>query len=273
MARDKAFHDGLVPTVLLRPANSTEYLPARGSQLRGDVSPGATLRPTGLVRHARGRWRSWSTHSDQTLPSLADRATPDLFKTCTGHWQATLMSPIADRFRQASQRFTDCTGELKSADWSAPTACTDWASADILKHVVETEADLLSRMPFAPAPALDVTDPLAAWPIVRATVQVALDDPSRADHSYDGYFGPTTFAETVDRFYTVDLLVHRWDLANSLGLTEHAILDADEINHIRASLERLGDNMRQPGLFGPEVAVPDDASQQTRVLAFVGRRG
>jgi hypothetical protein len=30
--------------------------------------------------------------------------------------------------------------------------------------------------------------------------------------------------------------------------------------------------MRGPGAFGPEVEVPDDASDQDKLLAFLGRR-
>ena len=181
------------------------------------------------------------------------------------------MSEVAERFRRSSQRFTDCVLEVKSSDWATSTTCEGWTAADIVKHVVETEANLLTRMPFAPTPALDVSDSLSALSTVGTTVQAALDDASHADHGYDGYFGPTTFAATVDRFYTVDLMVHRWDLAHSVGLATHAKLDDDELDHIESSLAGLGDDLRQPGLFGPEIAVADGASRQTKVLAYIGR--
>jgi len=38
-----------------------------------------------------------------------------------------------------------------------------------------------------------------------------------SSHSWDGYFGPTTLADTADRLYPNDLVVHRWDLAQPVG--------------------------------------------------------
>jgi hypothetical protein len=34
----------------------------------------------------------------------------------------------------------------------------------------------------------------------------------------------------------------------------------------------MGDAMRGPGAFGPELEAPEDADEQTRLLAFLGRR-
>jgi hypothetical protein len=57
-----------------------------------------------------------------------------------------------------------------------------------VKHIVETETDLLNRMPFAPAVTQDPLNPIEAWPTVRDRIQSALDTPNQAEHAYDGFF-------------------------------------------------------------------------------------
>jgi uncharacterized protein (TIGR03086 family) len=111
----------------------------------------------------------------------------------------------------------------------------------------------------------------AAWPTVRDQIQAALDDPAKADYGYDGYFGPTTFAQTIDAFYNADLVVHTWDLATATDLTEFISIDPVEMEKVIADLAPMSEMMRQPGLFGPARDVADDADAQTRFLAFFGR--
>lgn len=48
-------------------------------------------------------------------------------------------------------------------------------------------------------------------------------------------------------------------------------MPADEVERIGSRLRGLGDAIRGPGVFGPEVPVPDDASAQDRFLGFIGR--
>ena len=184
---------------------------------------------------------------------------------------STPSSP-ADRYRRLAARFTDIVIAVPGDRWSAPSPCEDWAAIDVVNHVVTTEADLLGRMPFAPDPAQDTTDAIAAWPQVRDLMQAALDNPEHATYTYDGYFGPTTFGATVDQFYCMDLVVHAWDLARAVGLTEFEAIDPTEIDTITEAFAPLAGTMRQPGLFNAEVAVPSEADSQTRFLAYTGRK-
>lgn len=182
-----------------------------------------------------------------------------------------MTSPVADRYRRLSARFTALIDAVPTDRWNAPSPCTDWVAADIVKHVVTTEAEMLGRMPFAPTTPDDVQNPMTAWPIVRDRIQLALDTPEQLNHAYNGYFGPTTFANTVDQFYSMDLVVHAWDLARATGLTEFEAIDPGEIAKVTADMASLGDNLRQPGILGPALEVGPDADPQTAFLAFLGR--
>jgi uncharacterized protein (TIGR03086 family) len=188
----------------------------------------------------------------------------------------------ADRFRRLADRFATIAAAVPADRWDAPSPCDGWTVAEVVDHIVTTQRDFLARMEFVPDPpaAPEASDaasddpPLATaadWEPVRSIIQAALDDPAVADHGYDGYFGPTTFADTIDAFYTMDLLVHGWDIARGAGMTELEAFDPADIDRCLAGLESAGDTVRTPGIFGPPVEVGPDASDQDRFLAWTGR--
>ena len=179
------------------------------------------------------------------------------------------MTP-ADRYRLVSSQFDQLLADVPADRWDAPSPCEGWTARQVVQHVVDTEADLLDRMGFD-APDVAGVEPVEAWHRVHRAVEAALDDPARANHEYDGYFGRTTFARTVDDFYSFDLVVHRWDVAHAVGLAGHERIDDDELARLRAGAEGFGDAMRMPGIFGPEGPAPVDASAQERFLAWIGR--
>jgi hypothetical protein len=82
----------------------------------------------------------------------------------------------------------------------------------------------------------------------------------------------SALSEHYRRFACFDLLVHRWDLARATGLTSHEAMPDDQVASAFEVCRSLGDNLRQPGVCGPEVAVADDADEQTRFLAVLGRQ-
>ncbi len=180
------------------------------------------------------------------------------------------MSSIADRYRLLAERFDQVVSAVPADRWANPSPCEEWTALDVVRHVADTERDLVIQLGLGqPEPG---DDPCASWRSVRVVVQDLLDDPATAGHAYDGYFGPTTFERTIDTFYCLDLLVHAWDLARAAGLAELEPMPSDEITASWEAMSPLSGSLRQPGLCGPEVPVADGADQQTRFLAFLGRR-
>lgn len=59
-------------------------------------------------------------------------------------------------------------------------------------------------------------------------------------------------------------------LARATGLDE--TLDADEVHSMYVGMEPMDAALRGSGHFGPRVPAPDDADEQTRLLAFTGRQ-
>ena len=190
------------------------------------------------------------------------------------HAESMSHSP-ADRFRRLATRFDAVIATLTPAELTAATPCTDWTVADVVRHVADSERDFLVQRGLAEAApegdARQGSDPVAHVRDAIAAMQAALDDPATAATTYDGWFGPTTVAQSIDGFYALDLLVHAWDVAAAVG--RPALADADEVDVqiARELLAPVGDTLRMPGICGPEIPASADASEFHRFLAWTGR--
>ena len=115
------------------------------------------------------------------------------------------MTTPSQRYATSSARFTALLDAVPDASLATPSPCEGWSVADVLAHVVSTETDFMVQRGVVVS-GTDGLPSIAAWPLVRAAMQGALDDPAIAGATFDGYFGPTTVEGTVDRFYTLDLI-------------------------------------------------------------------
>jgi uncharacterized protein (TIGR03086 family) len=180
------------------------------------------------------------------------------------------METIADRYQRLAARFAATIDEAPSGSWSNQSPCPDWTAIDVVRHVVESENMFFGMVGKPPVGvSSDDEDPAEAWRTVSAAVLADLRDPQAATTGFDGFFGPTTYEEAVDRFLCIDLIVHRWDLATALGV-DASIPEAD-IEFVEAGVAQLGDSMRTQGAFGDAIEPPAGADGQTRLLAFLGR--
>jgi len=177
----------------------------------------------------------------------------------------------ADHYRDLAAKFTATVEAVPTDLWSSPSPCDGWTARDVVQHVVETQRDIVTKvgleLPSEPSPE---ADPVGAWIATRDAMQEILDDPARGNLEYDGYFGRTSLASTVDRFYTFDLVVHGWDLARATGLDE-TIADAD-LDFVESAATAMGESIRMAGVCGPAVDVPEGADRTTRVLGYLGRQ-
>ena len=73
----------------------------------------------------------------------------------------------------------------------------------------------------------------------------------------------------MSRFFTGDVFLHTWDLARATGQDE--TLDPDRCAAMLAGMEQYEEAMRSSGQYGPRVELPDGASVQDRLVAFIGR--
>ena len=181
------------------------------------------------------------------------------------------MSEISERYQRLSDTFAAKVAAVPPEGWDRPTPCDGWTTRVLVGHVINTQGMFLGFVgrELGPIPSVD-DDPVAAWDAARAVVQRSLDDPELAGAEFDGFQGRSTLEAAVNRFLCFDLVVHGWDLARAQGLDD--TIAPDDIARVRAHAEAFGDALRSPGAFGPEVAAPGDADDQSRLLAFLGRR-
>ena len=182
------------------------------------------------------------------------------------------MKEISERYRKVAAAFTDRVKAVPEDGWDNPAPCEGWVARDVVRHLVEWVPgfffgtwDIERR----DHPSVD-DDPVAGCQGVDGAIQSALDDPMVAGRVRDTRMGRSTFAETLDMICTTDVLIHTWDLARATGLDE--TLDPVEVHRLFKAMEPMGAVIRDSGHYGPRVPVPDDADEQTRLIAFVGRR-
>ena len=181
------------------------------------------------------------------------------------------MSEIADRYRRLADAFAAKIAAVPSDRWQSQSPCEEWTARGVVNHVVSTQGMFLGFVgdELGDIPSAD-DDPLAAWNAARAKVQERLDDPERAKIEFQGLTRTSTFEAAVDKFLCTDLVVHGWDLASATGLDDR--IDPDDAARIRQNMESMGDALRGPRAFGPEVEPPAGADEQQKMLAFLGRR-
>jgi uncharacterized protein (TIGR03086 family) len=177
-------------------------------------------------------------------------------------------SRIADHLANADA-FTALVTSVPDDRWDAPSPCDGWTAGDVVQHVVDTQRDFLAGRGATLPPPPHGT-PAERWDAHDATVREVLDDEAFATAPYDGYFGPTTLADTLRDFYGWDLVVHRWDLGRA---TEQEVSWTDaECAFVAGELATFGDQLYAEGVCKPALDPPADADEQTRVLALLGRR-
>jgi uncharacterized protein (TIGR03086 family) len=172
-------------------------------------------------------------------------------------------------------RALDTTGRIVDgvpADrWHAATPCPDWDARGLVNHLVAGNlwaAELAAGSTIeAVGSRLDGDllgdDPVAAYAAVFRRAG-ALDAPCAVS------YGPVPGSVYAGHRF-LDVLVHGWDLAVATG--QDYALDSELMEACQQIIEPQLDGFRSAGALAPEVAVPADASAQTRFLAMLGRTG
>jgi uncharacterized protein (TIGR03086 family) len=183
----------------------------------------------------------------------------DAFEVAIGGFEAVLLRVVASR-------------------WGSPSPCEGWSASDVAFHVTSNlrwvTGLIGSEPPAEQAAGRDVRDhdgtggaPVGEWLEARRAFEVSAV-PEALDRLVTWPFGE----KAVDRglsIFSLEFLVHTWDLAAAAGLEVE--LDVDLMRRHIARLRPLEESIRGPGMYGPEVTVPPDASEQQQFLAFFGR--
>ena len=178
------------------------------------------------------------------------------------------LQPTADRVAALLPAITD---DLLDR----PTPSADTSVADLLSHLhglacafragAEKQPD--SGPPPARPPALTED-----WRVELPARLTALVEAWRVPAAREGTTsvgGVSMPAAMVAVVALDELLLHGWDLARATGQTYDA--DPEAVAACRGFVAAMARPEGVPGLFGPPVPVPDDASPMDQLLGLSGR--
>ena len=181
-------------------------------------------------------------------------------------------------YRRAQAGFDAVLAAVPAESWDAPSACAPWTLRDVAGHVIWGQEQMrcwatgqpygvTAGAPGAPHPgALAGGDPVTTWRAARAaSVECLTEEALGRTVSLPG-LGERPLSAIVALLIT-DHLAHTWDIGHAIGLDMRV-----DPELVPVSFAWARDNVvRVPGLFGPELAPPPDADEQTRWLAYLGR--
>lgn len=163
---------------------------------------------------------------------------------------------------------------VTEADHGRPTPCVGLDLKALLAHVIgglRSMADIGEGKPFSfdTDPDLSVEDPVAELRLAVDRLTTAFSRPEVAARSFAMPWGETS-ADQLLGFELIELVVHGWDIARSLG-RDPALPDELAAAALGGARQWVDDSARTPQLFGPEVAVDDGAPVLDRLVGFLGR--
>ena len=220
------------------------------SEVRGHQGPDATGPAPGSPRPAaggQGRWNSW------VMPWSPDTV-----------------------FTEGLGVFSAAVEPLLDSDWTRASPCSEWTVLDVLGHVgtaVGFGTELLRGeqpewAPRNPPGANVVGDPRTWWEALVTPDRQAV---AGVDLTavVDSPRGRRTLGEGLS-FPAVDLFIHAWDVARSVG--GDVVIPADVIQFAHAVFGPIpARQMRSPGIFADAVTAPPPSTLSEEFIAWTGR--
>ncbi len=193
------------------------------------------------------------------------------------------MPDPVEMLRKTTLRVKEVVAGVEQSQAADPTPCSEWSVLDLLNHLIGglefTAGCIVGDVPnIRPNEAessyrgeTDIAVLVRAYP---AAVDLALElaaSPGALERTATTPFGEMPVSQ-IFIGTTMDQFIHGWDLAKATG--QDTTLDAGLVEFAYGMLVSGGfANMgRQAGFIGPEICVPDDASPQDKMIAYMGRQ-
>ena len=188
------------------------------------------------------------------------------------------MEDIAQLHRRALEETGSVVAGIAPDQWNAATPCEGWDARTLLNHIV---AGNLWAVELAAGATIEEVgdrldgdvlkgDPQGAYEASATLAAAAFARPGALDAPCAMSYGPVPGSIYCGHRF-VDVLIHGWDLA--VATSQDRTLDPELVAAAHELLQDQADMVRASGMFGNDLSVPADAGAQTRLLAFIGRRG
>lgn len=185
-------------------------------------------------------------------------------------------SSPASVFVEGLAFFSASESLLLDTDWQRASPCSEWTALDVLGHVgtaVGFGTELLRGeqpvwSPSSPPSANVVGDPHIWW---DALVPPARQAVAAADLTMvvESPVGRRTVGDGLS-FPALDLFIHAWDLAHSVG--RDVVIPAEVIEFARAVFGPIpSEQVRSARVFADAVAIPPSSTPSEEFIAWTGR--
>jgi uncharacterized protein (TIGR03086 family) len=184
---------------------------------------------------------------------------------------ASGMTDVQDNYRLVSSGFDAAVRAVTPDQWGAQSPCEQWTARDLVAHVVENHRGVIASVRVGESEPLGADEePRQAWENASRAIGEITGDPEAVGKEIDGPTGKMPAGQIIGQFMTMDVLVHTWDLARTIGADER--LDEEYVRRAYEALKPMDAMIRQPFVFGPKLEAPTGADVQTEFLYFLGRR-
>lgn len=181
-------------------------------------------------------------------------------------------------FSPACKRTADLLSNVTDDHLTAPTPCEKFSVGDVVHHVgglalaFAAAARKDSGPLTGPPPSVDAADLEPDW---RTRYPERLTELAQAWTDPSAWQGMTRIAamdmpgEAVALVALTEVVIHGWDLARATGQA----YDVDPViaDAVLANVAQFAAQGPVEGLFGPAVAVAEDAPVIDRIIALSGR--
>jgi uncharacterized protein (TIGR03086 family) len=181
------------------------------------------------------------------------------------------MTEVQAKYRIAAYAFDAAVRAVAPQQWGLQSPCEEWTARDIVSHVVTGHRGVIANVTGGESKPLSADEePKKAWESAFRAMDEITGDPEALAKVVDGPTGKMAAGDIIGSFVTMDVLVHTWDLARTVGADEH--LDEHSVRQAYEAIKPMDAMIRQPGVFGPKLDAPTGADVQTEFLYFLGRR-
>jgi uncharacterized protein (TIGR03086 family) len=177
---------------------------------------------------------------------------------------------------RAVARLLDAIGDEQLG---APTPCPDYSVRELLAHIDGLSLAFrdAARKDFGPTTG---TDPGSSLPVLDEKWRTVL--PQRLDELAEAWRQPSAWdgmtqaggvdlpGQVAGRVALNELVIHGWDLARATGQEYDPGEASAAVSY--EMVQPSDDDSLRDSIFGPPVAVPDDAPLLDRAVGMSGRR-
>jgi uncharacterized protein (TIGR03086 family) len=161
---------------------------------------------------------------------------------------------------------------VTQGDLSKPTPCSEFDMRALLNHMIGGLGILTTAAAGGKAeiPEGDQfgTDPAGAYDQRRSRLLTAIRTQGVLDRDWEMPFGSMS-GTTMAGIAFMEHLTHAWDVAKATG--QDSTLPSDLVSQCWEVVAPMDTMLRMPGVCGAAVSVPEDASPQDKLIAFLGR--